>query len=73
MAIRSTTTKLKMDEVVAALLSEEMQKESSKAAKEALSVRGRSKEKSKKKDTKVKVSRVILHSWKEVQGEVLEL
>jgi hypothetical protein len=43
-----------MDEVVAALLSEEMRKKSSEASKEALSVRGRSKEKSKKKDTKSK-------------------
>ena len=51
MAIKSMTTKLKMDEVVATLLSEEMWKKSSKATKEALSVRGRSKEKSKKKDT----------------------
>lgn len=54
MAIRSTTIKFKMDEVVAALLSKEMRRKSSEAAKEALIVRGRSKDKSKKKDTKSK-------------------
>lgn len=54
MAIRSTTTKFKMGEVVAALLSEEMQRKSSEAAKEALIVQGRSKDKSKKKNTKSK-------------------
>ena len=38
MAIRSTTTKLKIDEVVVALLSKDMQRRSSKVAKEALTI-----------------------------------
>lgn len=53
-AIGSMTIKLKMDEVVVALLSKEMKKKSFAVAKEALSVRGRSKKKSKKKDMKLK-------------------
>ena len=47
MAIGSTTTQLKMDEVVAALLLEEMWRKSPRVAKEALIVQGRAKDKSK--------------------------
>lgn len=53
MAIRSRTTKVKVDEVVFALLLEEMGKKSYEVAKEALSVRDRYIDKS-KKDTKSK-------------------
>ena len=48
-AIGSTTTQLKMDEVVAALLSKEMRKRSFEVAKEALVVRNQSKDNKKKK------------------------
>ena len=48
MAIGSTTTQLKMDEVVVALLSKEMWRKYSKVAKEALITQGRVKDKSKK-------------------------
>ena len=51
MAIRSTTTQLKMDEVSVALLSKEMQRKSYEVAKEALIAQGRAKANS-KKDTK---------------------
>jgi len=52
MAIRSTNTTFKMDEVVSSLLSKEMRRKSSESAKEVLVVHARSKEKGKKKDKK---------------------
>jgi len=52
MAIMSTTSTFKMDEVVSLLLFEEMWRESSELVKEALAVCGRPKEKGKKKDKK---------------------
>ena len=48
MAIGSTTTQLKMDEVVDVLLLEEMQRKYSKVAKEVLIAQGRAKGKSNK-------------------------
>lgn len=54
MAIGSTTSTFKMEDVVASLLSEEMRRKSSEMEKEALVVRGRLKEKGKKKDKKSK-------------------
>ena len=45
MAIGSTTIQLKMDEVVFALLLEEMRRKSSEVAKKALIIQGRVKEK----------------------------
>lgn len=54
MAIGSSTSTFKMDEVVASLLFEEMQKKSFEMAKEALAVCGRPKERGKKKDKQSK-------------------
>ena len=48
MAIRSTTTQLKMDVVVVALLLEEMRKRSSEVAREVLVVRNQSRDNNKK-------------------------
>ena len=56
MAIESTSTQLKMDEVVVALLSEKVWRKSSKVAKEALITQGRVEDKS-KKDMKLESSR----------------
>jgi NADH dehydrogenase FAD-containing subunit len=49
MAIGSTTSSFKIEDVVASLLSKEMRRKSSKMEKEALAIKGRSKEKGRKK------------------------
>lgn len=54
MAIGSTTTQFKMDTVINTLLSKEMRKKSSEMTKDALFVRGRPKDKDKKKVKKFK-------------------
>jgi hypothetical protein len=54
MAIGSTTSSFKMEDVVASLLLEEMRRKSSKMVKEALAIKGRSREKFKKKEKKSK-------------------
>lgn len=54
MAVGSTTTTFKMEDVVASLLSEEMRRKPFEMAKEALVARCRPTEKGKKKDKKVK-------------------
>lgn len=54
MAIESTTTSFKMEDVVSCLLSKEAPRKYSEMVKEALVVRGISKEKGKKKDMRSK-------------------
>ena len=73
MAIRSTIAKFKMDEVVDALLSEEIGRKSFEVAKEALIAQGRVKDKS-KKDMKPECSMKKLKAkcWNCKQGGYIQ-
>ena len=69
MALGNTIITFRMDDVVSALLSEEMRRKSLDSAKEALVVRGRSNDKGKQNDNKSGKGRYKSHGKSKTPGK----